>query len=287
MLLALDTNRLIKPTQRRISAAWLESTGDTLTVLPQVAHELTHGKYNTDLELALKQSYETLDAVYMRGDTHIGFIVECDIWWIKELLDKDSMYTIAELNREEYERSIDIRKSFPVEAFPSRSREDLTNDSDAIIISQALLKNQNLLITSDSNTLKPGVFNEWLLRKGNEHGVSSDPVLFVQDDVLKDLFEGNEHELLCIVIGAAWPRDIDARSNEVISNFEGQLSAMKAGALLPKIAAMIEREWSQVKNESRVLAFVKEHYIPHKTRQSEHRHPAVEQISRKFNSSSR
>ncbi len=272
MDVAVDTNRLVRPTQRRFNAAWMECSDETLKILPQVAIELTHGKYLADLEFSLEQARHALASIRNRGDQHTAFIVECDIWWLRELLRNDSPYALLELTPEEYEQSAEIRQAFPADAFPAARKHEVASDSDAVIVSQGIVKQQNLLITSDSNTIKVGRFNEWLQSKGNELGVRAAPILFVQDDIMPQLFADKEHELLCIALAASWPHDRYAAIEIIRQQFDGQLKAMQ-GALLEKTARTINAAWRKVTDIEQLLSYVREAYFPHKTLASEARHP--------------
>ncbi len=271
MSIAVDTNRLVKPAQRKLVSTWLESSQQQVVILPRVAHELTHGKYTGELEFELQQARETADRVHKRGDIDIGFIVDCDIWWLEQFQDTQSMYTIRELSHEERDQSIALLHALPLSAFPKRHRDDMRLDGDANIVSQALVTGQRLLVTSDRNTIKSRIVNDWILENGQQHGVQAQETVFEHDTVFRDIYEQHPQRLLAIALASAWPEEINASSNEVISQFEGLLGAMR-GAILPKTAELLRSAWDMRKNND-ILEFVKSHCLPHKTRKAERLHP--------------
>ncbi len=272
--IALDANRLLKPTQRRFNAAWLESVGDSINVMPQVAAELTHGKFVVDPHIALQQARETLRLVRERGDTQVAFIVECDIWWLSELIDDASPYRLLALSRDEYAQASEIREALPSKAFPEIPKEDIPSESDAVIISQALVKSQNLLITSNMKSLRHNLLNEWICANSNQYGINSQPLIFVQDEIMPRLFVDREEELLYITLGASWPDQVGASDSVVIDCFKRHLNAMREGALLANTAALVERRWREMSTDTDVLlSYVRANYLPEQTRRSEARHP--------------
>ena len=272
--ISLDSNRLMKPTQRRFNATWLEFSGDALNVLPQVARELTNGKFIGDLDSSLDYAAEALRIARQREDEPIAFIAACDLWWLDEFIRQDSPYRLVTLSREENIQATELRRSLPSEAFPRIGKEDIVTDSDAIIISQALVKSQNLLITSDSRSLRHDVINEWIQAQGNERGIRSQAMLFVQDEIMPALFAGKEEDLLYIALAASWPGDPALSNQEVAASFDRQLRAMLTGALLPNTAELIRSQWrGMTTSRETILSYVRENYLPEKTRLSEARHP--------------
>ena len=136
--LTLGTNRLIKPTQRRFNGAWLESQQSAIHILPQVASELTNGKYQTDFDLAFEFAQRTLVSVQNRGDDATAFKVKCDLWWLKAITDEASPYQLVELSAEQYRHAAHIREAFPRSVFHRRQNDTLEDHPDAVLVSQAL-----------------------------------------------------------------------------------------------------------------------------------------------------
>ncbi len=276
MGICFDSNRLMKPTQRIFSAAWLESIAETVHVLPQVARELTHDKYVVDPIADLEAAKNTLRRVQQRGNERIEYIVACDVWWLNEFVRNESPYELVQLNAAKERYAAELRKVFPRSAFPHEHKDDIETCHDAIIVSEALVTSQRLLITSDEHSLKHKPLNEWVHRHANEYGLESGPVVFVQDDVLSTVFALDEQRLLSIALGAAWPDEYAANAT-VVERFQGQLQAMYGGALLSRTAAMIERAWDELTEQEKMttLDHVREHYLPARTRHSESLHPAL------------
>ena len=209
-----------------------------------------------------------------RSDLRLAFTARCDQWWLQQFNNPQSIYQVRKMTPDEYATSFELLEVLPLEAFPKRRREDMLIDSDANIVSQAISTEQHLLVTSDTNTIKIHILNDWIVQHGHTYGIRPEETIFEHDLVFEKLFEENPKELLAIAIAASWPLEADASNNAIISNFEGHLLAMK-GALLPRTADLLREEWDKRKDESGILKFVEANYLPRQTRAAELTHPAI------------
>ena len=273
MSIALDTNRLIKPTQRRFNGAWFESDEERIQLLPQTATELTNGKFAGDLSSAILFAEDTLRHVTQRGDFETTFKVRCDLWRMRMFSEKDGLYQLIDMTPDQYRQARALREALPLRAFPRVSTEDRHEDGDMLLVSQAMVTSQRLLLTSDGNTIKSEILNDWLYRYGNEFGTDSKPLVFIQDDIVPQLFMNREDELLYVVFGAAWPANEHAQASTCIEQFQSHCAAME-GALLAKTATIVQQQWHAVRDVDALLAHVQHHYLPEKTRHYERLHPA-------------
>ncbi len=276
MSIALDTNRLIKPTQRRFNGAWFESDEQRIQILPQTATELTNGKFAGDLESAIRFARETLQNVLRRGDLETAFKVRCDLWWMDAFKDTSPLYELVKLSPSQYQQARALREALPRRAFPGVDEHGVHESKDMLLVSQAMVTSQKLLITSDGKSIKSAIINDWLYRHGNEFGTDSKPLVFIQDETIKTLFEDREEELLYIVLGASWPMNEYAHTEECIEQFESHCHAMK-GALLENTAIIAKRQWDDIAEDVEILLnHVRVHYLPKESRAHERRHPANE-----------
>lgn len=272
---AADTNRLGGITQRRFNAAWREMLGSRLHVVPQVAGELVLHRLKLD---QLPEEVKRLEASLAAGERRTrGAIMAdlSDLWWARELLRVDSPYELTRMTEDEHEQVREICLNIDPSCFPSTPPEDVWRNSDTIIVAQALVTGQNLLVTGDFRTINHHRVNDWADKHGPQHGVNEPGEVFVQDLLMTELYPDREGALdLCaFVLGASWPDDPAADFNEVDAALRGMLGAME-GARLGDTKQVVEDAWRGCNHPEELMDWVRGN-LPNRMRASEKRHPAL------------
>ena len=272
--ITVDANRLMFPTQRRFNAAWQEAAGRKLRLLPQVALEMTHRRIDPgDLENEIERARTNLERV-RNSATHRELLLrESDLWWSEELLRPDSPYELIAMQTEERERAEAICENIDPRAFPGMRAEEVPTNSDTMIIAQALVTGQKMLITGNMRLIEHNDVHAWAARHQEEYGIKHPDILYVQDEIMPKIFAGPEgKDALCrIGLAAAWPDNPQATMEEVKERLTGMISAMK-GARLEETGIVIAQTWRMTPDPEGMLESVRAR-LPVRMRGSEARHP--------------
>ena len=276
MDIALDTNRLLFPAQRRFNAAWHEMEGRQVHILPQVARELTgHLILAEDLETGRRRVSEDLQRAGNRGPRYLQMNRLSALWWADELLSPHSVYRLLTLTPEQEELADEVCRVIAPDAFPRILPDEVPENSDTRIIAQALVTGQRMLITSNMRSVLHHDVNHWAEENADRFGFPHPDILHVQDEVMPRLYAGSKgrRRLLEFALGAVWPPDNDA-AVEVMGNALYGLTrrAMMGGARLADTAAVIEESWETERNPQAVLEQVRSN-LPARMMASEQRHP--------------
>ena len=198
---------------------------------------------------------------------------ESDIWWAKELLRDDSPYELITMSREERERAEEICENIDPLPFASLRPEEVPTADDTIIIAQALVTGQRMLITGNMRSIDHNDINHWAERHAADYGIEHPNVLYVQDEAMPRIYAGPERKLeLCAIgLGAAWPGDPDAPREEVEAALDRMIGTME-GARLGDTGACIANTWRSVSDPDGLLESVRKR-LPVKMRASERTHP--------------
>lgn len=275
MDIALDTNRLTHPAQRRFNAAWHEMEGREVRILPQVARELTgHLILPEDLETGRQRISEDLQRTGNRGPRYLQRNRLSALWWADELLSTDGLYCLLALTPEQEDLVDDVCREIDPDAFPRILPEDVPENSDTRIIAQALVTGQRMLITSNMRSVLHHDVNFWAANNADRFGFLHPDILHVQDEIMPLLYCGPEgrRKLLEFALGSVWPD-----GEPMIETVEDALygltrRAMMKGARLADTAAVIEESWERERDPQALLERVSSN-LPKKMIASECRHP--------------
>ena len=282
MAITVDTNRIMFPTQRRFNAAWREMSGERLRLLPRVASEIMHRRIDTEfLEDEVERAEAGLARVRNSATEKELLKRESDLWWAKELLRDDSPYELISLSREQRERAEEICEHIDPRPFTSLRPEEVPLHDDTMIIAQALVSGQQMLITGNMRSIEHDEINYWAERHAATFDIEYPDVLYVQDEIMPRMYAGTERKLeLCAIgLGAAWPFNPGAGEKAVRRALKGMLGAMH-GARLENTGICIESAWREAADPDALLESVRRR-LPEKMRASERTHPVVLRSVRK------
>ena len=276
--LTFDTNRLLFPTQRRFNTAWMELQGERLRVLPHVARELTHFRFDfrdaAATQEQLTDARERLDREQNQLTRKEHLLRAADLWWARALSDPASPYELVTLTAGQRERVEGLCAAFPPEYFPRTPREQVPEYGDAIIIAEALVTGQSLLLTGNMYSVLHHRINDWSERHQAFFELPTADVLRAQDQFMPEAFAGDAAaERLCgIALAAAWPDNPDAPMEVIEQQLRGALAAMH-GARLGDTAICIAETWRLAPDPESIVRRVRAR-LPKRMRANEREHPA-------------
>ena len=125
---AFDSNTLIRPTQRKLVGCWMERAGLPTLVLPQVWRELT------------------ATPVGLSATRHV-------LAWRRMRDTRSAPFRWATLSAEQAQSALALRRNFTQACFPRALPDEIENNSDAIIISEAIALDTDVLVTGDIRSI--------------------------------------------------------------------------------------------------------------------------------------
>ncbi len=233
MPITVDTNRIMFPTQRRFNAAWREMSGGRLRLLPQVAREIMHHRVDPDfLEEEAERAKAGLERIRNSATERELLLRESDLWWAKELLKDNGPYELISMSREQREQAEAICDNMDAGAFPGIRPEEVPTHSDTIIIAQALATGQQMLVAGNMRSIEHNTVNHWAEHHAATYDIEHPDVLYVQDELMPEMYAGQERKLeLCAIgLGAAWPADPNASSEGIERALDRMVGAYGGGA---------------------------------------------------------
>ena len=278
--ITFDTNRLLYPTQRRFNAAWLESTNGYVPVLPRVAAELTHHRFEFEpfdpdhFREDMAGAAKRLDHTRNQLTNDQVMAREADLWWGAQLAREPGAYRLVRLSPEQYERVSQLARAIPADYFPKTPAEDVPASNDMQIIAQALVTGHRFLLTGNMHSIQHERINDWTVKHQSAFGLPHADILKDQDAAMIRSHRSDKavNDLTVIALAAAWPGDPNASRADVETSLRGFLKAME-GARLNDTATIIGDNWRRSRNPERLLQLAREN-LPARMRQAETEHPA-------------
>ena len=216
----LDTNRLLKPLQRRLHAASCELRGETALTVPAAGWELARTLDFSSPE-AMAESRDRLSLRLEAGSNDIRVRVEKLLrihkWWADVWLSDDSPYEIRFLSPDEQDKALLLLESIDPACFPSADASAVSTHRDAMIICEALACNGKVLLTSNMELVDEVLVNRWVREHQEEFDLAANKVVYPVDEVFMDLVQtpGEEQAMLNAALGAYWPDDEELPLTEV------------------------------------------------------------------------
>ena len=217
----LDTNRLLKPLQRRLHAAWCELRGETALTVPAAGWELARTLDFSSPE-AMAESRARLSLQLDAGNNAIGPRVEkllrIHIWWADVWLSDDSPYEIRFPSPDEQDKALLLLDSIDPGCFPSADASAISTHRDAMIICEALACNGKVLLTSNMELVDEVLVNRWVREHRKEFDLAASRVVYPVDEVFIDLMRSptEEQAMLHAALGAYWPADQESPGPDVL-----------------------------------------------------------------------
>ena len=223
---AFDTATLLRPTQRKLVCCWMESAGFKTLLLPRVWQQLIDGA-------GASAQFRSTDA------------------WVRLAKQPNLPYRWVEWTSDLEDAAYDLRSHFTEACFPNRTAEQISYDSDAVIVSQALALGTDMLVTSDVNTIDHYEINlVTRQRLGRNTGFVT-----TLDDALQRAHPGCDagQSLLTLALTTIapppetdWP--VDAAREDL-----GKLQQAASGASLRQTAMRLDTRWNQCPDLEKTL----------------------------------
>ena len=216
----LDTNRLLKPLQRRLHAAWCELRGESALTVPAAGWELARTLDLSSPE-AMAESRHRLSLRLDAGNNEIRARVEKLLrihkWWADVWLAEDSPYELRFLSPDEQDKALLLLDSIDPACFPSADASAISTHRDAMIICEALACNGKVLLTSNMELVDEVLVNRWVREHQKEYDLATNKVVFPVDEVFMDLMRTPDEEqtMLNAALGAYWPEDEELSFQDV------------------------------------------------------------------------
>ena len=213
---AFDSNTLIRPTQRKLVGCWMERAGLPTLVLPQVWRELT------------------ATPVGLSATRHV-------LAWRRMRDTPSAPFRWATLSAEQAQSALALRRNFTQACFPRALPDEIENNSDAIIISEAIALDTDVLVTGDIRSIDHYEVNVAIAQTlgRNSHFV----VTF--DDALLQAYSGGElgEELLVTALASIAPTEGDVWAVEAAFADLERLQTALIGANMPRTACRLLNRW--------------------------------------------
>ena len=224
---AFDTATLLRPTQRKLVCCWMESAGCKTLLLPRVWQQLIEGAGSSS-------QFRSTDA------------------WVRLAKQPNLPYRWVDWTGDLEDAAYDLRSHFTEACFPNRTAEQISYDSDAVIVSQALALGTDMLVTSDVNTIDHYEINLIVeQRLGRNTGF-----VITLDDALQQAHPGCDagQSLLMLALTTIappperdWPVDVAREDLD-------KLRQAALGAALRKTATRLDTRWNQCADLEETLA---------------------------------
>ena len=223
---AFDTTTLLCPTQRKLVCCWMESAGFKTLLLPRVWQQLIDGA-------GTSSQFRSTDA------------------WVRLAKEPNLPFRWVDWTSDLEDAAYDLRSHFTEACFPNRTAEQISYDSDAIIVSQALALGTDMLVTSDINTIDHYEINLVVeQRLGRNTGF-----VITLDDALLQAHPGCDagQSLLTLALTTIAPPEHDWRVDAARRDLE-KLRQAASGASLRKTAMRLDTRWNQCLDLEETLA---------------------------------
>ena len=171
----------LRPTQRKLHAAWQELQGRQVLATPGVARELAPLAVDVAWMGRPSDAENRLRAGGSRLPKRRGNELRQQAWWGEMWADGKSPYGIVTLTPEQEELAERIRTVIDPACFPNTDPEDIPGLGDAAIVSESMALGAKLLLTSDLRSIDHIEVNRWTVENGTEWGIPAEETLHDAD----------------------------------------------------------------------------------------------------------
>ena len=231
-MIVVDTSELLRPTQRKLHAAWWELQGQPVRATIAVARELA-----AEAALVAEFGGESSAERLLRQEGHrLTPKRESELrqhaWWAAEWRAPDGPYRIVVPTREQEDIVHRILDRFDPRCFPAATTaDDILTLPDARIVAESLAVGADLLLTSNLGSIDRVEVNEWAKANGRRLGFPPRDVVYPADATLVEWTRTAEGLDRAIQAGmlACWPAEDAAPAREVIDATRDGVGAMRRG----------------------------------------------------------
>ncbi len=230
-MILVDMSELMRPTQRKLHAAWQELQDRQVLATPSVARELAPLAVDvawmggpSDAENRLRAAGSSLPK---RRQSELRL----QAWWGRMWADGNSPYRIVALTPEQEELAERIRTVIDPACFPNTDPEDIPGLGDAAIVSESMALGAKLLLTSDLRSIDHIEVNRWTVDHGAEWGIRAEEILHDADLTFLNWTRtpaGLERWIQAGLL-ACWPSPDNAPAGEVLDSTEDGIRRMTHG----------------------------------------------------------
>ena len=167
-MILVDTTELMRPTQRKLHAAWQELQGQQVLATPSVARELAPLAVDVPWMGRPSDAENRLKAGGSRLPKRRQNELRQQAWWGEMWADGKSPYRIVTLTPEQAELAERIRTVIDPACFPNTDPEDIPDLGDAAVVSESMAVGAKLLLTSDLRSIDHIEVNRWTVEHGTE-----------------------------------------------------------------------------------------------------------------------
>ena len=248
-----DQNRIIRDADRRLHAADVEQSGGFIQIVPAIAQRIVPG-LNARALLWSDGTLRQREA--MASEQGEKEEVREQRWWVEQWRRPNGLYRIRLLNEEQRAIANELLEAngLPKEAFP-RARGDLKDDNDAQLVAEIMALRGTMIVTSNAVLIRRKPLDDWLKRNQNRRvGVTVDRLLADVDPLYCSWWKKDEagpRALAKIVIGAYWPKNAMAGTEEIVKSVDHGLARLERGHLT-KFARLVKERLAdeEVRNKA-------------------------------------
>ena len=230
-MILVDTSELMRPTQRKLHAAWQELQGRQVLATPSVARELASLAVDVPWMGRPSDAENRLRAGGSRLPKRRENELRQQAWWGEMWADGKSPYRIVTLTPEQEELAERIRTVIDPACFPNTDPEDIPDLGDASIVSESMALGAKLLLTSDLRSIDHIEVNRWTVEHGTEWGIPAEETLHDADLTFLNWTKTPAELERWIQAGllACWPAANNALAGEVLDRIEEGIGRMTHG----------------------------------------------------------
>lgn len=239
----VDTSELMRPTQRKLHAAWCELAGRPVLAPQSVARELAPlGADPTAID-----GRSAAEALLHNLGPDIGArrITELRVqaWWAEMWRAPESPYRIVSLDEKQDELADRLLLAIDRRCFPTTEPGDIGQHPDARIVCESVALGAKMLLTNNLRSIDRVEVNRWAVDNGAGYGFKPEPVLYQADAAFVGWTEDRAGLERWIQAGllACWPDDDDAPARAVVEHTLAGIAAMTqgSGGKLPEAGARL------------------------------------------------
>ena len=262
---------MLLPMRRRLHAAWCELRGETAWTVPAAGWDMVR-----DLDCSsagrLSESRDSLARLLESGSGDISRLdashMRRQLWWADAWLADDSPYGIHFLTPDERDKARLLLDRIDPACFPGVDGDSLSIHREAMTICEALACGGQVLLSSSMEAIDELLVNRWVGDHQHEFDLAADTVAHPVDSAFMDLMRDPDEDraMLDAALGAHWPDDANARTQEILNACKHGLDGMaKPGSPLRKTAQHLLNVWMMEPRPERRLEAVRLN-LPARTR---------------------
>ena len=214
-LIIWDGQRLSMPIQRQYQAAIQEVRGHRVMTVPSAAEQsaplVDTNHYDESREIIVREIERRRTQAIRRHGRDTTLDTELQLWWLEEWTRPDGLYGVRHLKETEMERYETLIEEIPLEAFTGASdRESVATAGDTQIVCETLAIDARLLLTHDTNIMRPEKLLPWTRTLAKSGYISDEKPIEEADEANERWVDETPEDMLVATIVCAWPTETEA-----------------------------------------------------------------------------